>query len=123
MIFPHFFIVLVSIDYCYGFVFSVVTNDSDESSSKNENATSTEILDSVLKQLHKLNSEKRRRILDILKDDDENTKKVKHPKVFKEKKAKGTSDEKSIEDEVEILDMNEPKMGTYKRKRSKNLPE
>lgn len=90
---------------------SVVKADSDDSSPESKSKTSDEIMDDVLKQLKLLDANKKRQILEILRNNtnpDRSTRK-------KVPKNKATS---SLEDEVEILDMSEQKMGTYKRKRS-----
>lgn len=87
---------------------------------ENANATSSEILEDVLKQLDKLGTEKRNQVLKKLKgsvahkNDDEATDKS-------QKATKKSTDSETVQDEVEILDLNEPKMGTYKRKRSELL--
>lgn len=86
--------------------------------------TSNEILEDVLKQLDKLGSDKRKKILKKLAASNIIT----DPDIQKSEEAMSTSpkpktvDAKKsheIQDEVEILDLHEPKMGTYKRKRSK----
>lgn len=91
------------------------------------NATSSEILEDVLKQLDKLGTEKRNQILKKLKgsvahqNDDEATDQhvsSASPKSQKASVTKKPTDSETVQDEVEILDLNEPKMGTYKRKRS-----
>lgn len=97
----------------------MVKADSDDSSSESKTKTSDEIMNDVLKLLKKLDADKKRQIMEILRNrskaedgidtnPDRNTRK----KVPKNKAAS------SLEDEVEILDMSEQKMGTYKRKRS-----
>lgn len=84
-------------------------------------------MDDVLKQLNKLDSTKRNKILSILKKEEQSTeengsqRKLKlKPKSAKQVHEKGTEVDASVADEVEILDFNEDKskMGTYKRKRS-----
>lgn len=105
------------IQYIQTSLFSSVVKVDSSSSSESGPKTSDEIMDDVLKQLKKLNADKKQQILDILKNPsaveaaNANTSKNKR----KGPKNKATS---SLEDEVEILDMSEPKMGTYKRKRS-----
>lgn len=103
--------------------FSVVTVNDDENI--NVNATSNEILEDVLKQLGKLGSDKRNRILKKLKGSigqAVNVEDTTEPSISKksEKLVSTTkpTDTESIQDEVEMLDLNEPKLGTYKRKRS-----
>lgn len=69
----------------------------------------------------KLGTEKRNQILKKLrgsianKDDQQESTSPKSQKLTTNKKS---TDSESDQDEVEILDLNEPKMGTYKRKRS-----
>lgn len=98
--------------------YSVVKADSGDSSSESKPETSDEIMNDVLKQLKKLDAGKRRQILDILRnrstgeDAHSNTDKNTRKKVPRNKAGS------SLEDEVEILDMSEQKMGIYKRKRS-----
>ncbi|XP_031641099.1 uncharacterized protein LOC116352550 [Contarinia nasturtii] len=87
----------------------------------NVNATSDEILEDLLKQLDKLGQVKRNRILQRLKGPVPNNDDVKEtntaPTLEKVPTVKPTSDAEPIQDEVEILEMHEPKLGTYKRKR------
>lgn len=96
----------------------VKADSESSSSSESKSKTSDEIMDNVLKQLKKLDAGKKRRILDILKNrptgDDTNLNLDKNAR----KKATKNKASSSLEDEVEILDMSEQKMGTYKRKRS-----
>lgn len=85
------------------------TSSSSSSNSKGEkhekkNATSAEVMDEMVKKFKGLNSEKRRKILELLSEDNP-------------KKAAVKNGDKSLEDEVEILDISEQKMGIYKRKR------
>lgn len=104
---------------------SIVASITSDEHVENENATSSEIMDDVLKQLNKLGIERRNRILNMFKKE-ETTESGAHksrpvPKPSNVPGSKETILDASIEDEVEILDLNEPKMGKYKRKRSKNL--
>lgn len=89
--------------------------------------TSNEILEDVLKQLDKLGTEKRKQILKKLVSSNiieelemDKSEKIldasSEPTIVDANKSQATE---SIQDEVEILDLHEPKMGTYKRKRSK----
>lgn len=103
--------------------FSVVSINDEE----NVNATSSEILEDVLKQLNKLGTEKRNQILKKLKSSvaDTSDKEVANQKdtnptskTQKLSDIKKATDTESVQDEVEILDLHEPKLGTYKRKRS-----
>lgn len=95
----------------------------DENS--NPNATSSEIVEDVLSRLNRLDAEKRDRILNALNKQRETTEisdKLKtagetNSKIPATKRPK--NGDSSAQDEVEILDLNERKMGTYKRKRSK----
>lgn len=104
--------------------FSVVSVKDDENI--NANATSSEILEDVLKQLDKLGTDKRNRILKKLKgslalqgtDVEETTERSTMPKLEKFVSTEKVTDTESIQDEVEMLDLHEPKMGSYKRKRS-----
>lgn len=104
----------------------VTAKDDDE----HANATSSEILADVLEQLEKLGTEKRNIVLNKLKaanlianTDDIQTNEKKQssasPKSAVKPHEQQASDADQIQDEVEILDMDEPKMGIYKRKRSK----
>lgn len=100
---------------------------------ENTNATSSEILAEVLKQLEKLGSEKRNQILKRLKGsllltdaanvDGTTSEKVMSATTLKTVKVAANTmlDTELIQDEVEMLDLHEPKMGTYKRKRSEYL--
>lgn len=104
------------------FDFSVVPMNDEE----NANATSSEILDEVLKQLDKLGAEKRSKILKKLNGS--SNEKVRQKSSISPKSEKlAASIKKSADtdsqDEVEVLDFDEPKLGTYKRKRSKILIE
>lgn len=99
--------------------------EDDEIGKKTAAETSSEILEDVLRQLDKLGSEKRKHILNklavsnvIADSDDKNLDKIRSttPRVTSAKQSRETE---SIQDEVEILDLHEPKLGTYKRKRSK----
>lgn len=103
--------------------FSAILMNDEE----NVNATSSEILQDVLKQLDKLGTEKRNQILKKLKssvanknDEEEIDQQVSSTseKLQSSIVSKKTSNLESVQDEVEMLDLNEPKMGTYKRKRS-----
>lgn len=103
--------------------FRVVSINDEE----NANATSSEILEDVLKQLDKLGTDKRNQILKKLKasvahnKDSEATDQYVSSTSPKSEKVGATTkstDSETVQDEVEILDLNEPKMGTYKRKRS-----
>lgn len=113
--------------------FRIVVNSSEELSSSDEggsseghaNATSSEILADVLEQLKKLGPEKRNIVLDKLKVDGL----IKHSDGGQKQSSTSIKStvashvEKQLESEdnqgeVEILDLDEPKMGTYKRKRS-----
>lgn len=81
--------------------------------------TSSEILDDVLKQLDKLSPEKRKKVLDRL-----NAANLIALKTQTKQISPSTTETQKIstegsQDEVEILDMHEPKMGSYKKKRSK----
>lgn len=103
----------------------VAANDDDE----HANETSSEILADVLEQLKKLGTEKRNIVLNRLKAanlianaDGIQTNDQKHstsPKSAGKPHEQKALDAEQIQDEVEILEMDEPKMGTYKRKRSK----
>lgn len=88
------------------------------SSSESELKTSDEIMDHILKQMKRLNAGKKRQILEILKNrptgDDANL----NAGMGTRKKTPRNKASSSLEDEVEILDMSDQKMGTYKRKRS-----
>lgn len=101
--------------------------ENDENGKKNAAETSNEILDDVLRQLDKLSTDKRKQILNklavsnlIADSDIKNLDKITSttPK-SKVTSAKQSREAESIQDEVEILDLHEPKLGTYKRKRSK----
>lgn len=106
--------------------FSVIVVNDEE----NVNATSSEILADVLKQLDKLNSEKRNQILKRLKGSLQLTDAATVGGMTSEKAVSTTTlkslkvtssakpEAESIQDEVEMLDLHEPKLGTYKRKRS-----
>lgn len=95
--------------------------------------TSSEILEDVLKQLDKLGSDKRKQILNklaasnLITDPDLKNQVQEFAASQKSTGAKGkstasiTTTTEPIQDEVEILDLHEPKLGTYKRKRSKSL--
>lgn len=104
----------------------VTAKDDDE----HANVTSSEILADVLEQIGKLGTEKRNIVLNKLKaanlienNDDIQTDGQKHSSASSKSAGKPheqqASDAEEIQDEVEILDMDEPKMGIYKRKRSK----
>lgn len=117
----NFEIFLNKIDEKIWFYFDFSVNDDDE---ENADETSNEILEDVLKQLDKLGTEKRNQILKKLrgsiankdnKDDQQESTSPKSQKLTTNKNSE------SDQDEVEILDLNEPKMGTYKRKRSEFL--
>lgn len=83
-----------------------------------KNATSQEILDEVIAKLHLLDSEKRSLILDILRKQHVPSNRTADGKaVVEDMKA-----DSAVDDEVEILEMDEPKLGKYKRKRSKCWP-
>lgn len=102
--------------------FSVVPMNDEE----NSNATSSEIFEEVLKQLDKLGAEKRSKILKKLNgSSNEKVRQKSSPSPKSEKftaAIKKPADTES-QDEVEVLDFDEPKLGTYKRKRSKILLE
>lgn len=86
---------------------AAVPNDKEE-----KNSTSQELLDEVLRKLDLLDADKRSRILEILK---------RQHAPANQTGSKGIEDMKAdqgVDDEVEILDMDEPKLGKYKRKRS-----
>lgn len=100
--------------FCY---FSSVAAKEEE----NTNATSDEILEDVMKQLDKLGPKKRNRILQRLKGTTNQLETNTAPTSAKLTMAKPTSNAESIQDEVEILELHEPKLGTYKRKRSKTI--
>lgn len=86
------------------------------------NETSSEILEDVLRQVDKLGPEKRKQILkkliasNLISDSNDNVTKAPNKS---QQIVKNPEEGESVQDEVEILDLNEPKMGTYKRKRSK----
>lgn len=82
------------------------SSSSDSKKSGERNATSTEVFDDMVKKLKSLNSEKRRKIMDMLSGENRREQQKKSPQPADD------------EDEVEILDISEPKMGIYKRKRS-----
>lgn len=79
-----------------------------------KNVTSQEILDEIIQKLHLLDSEKRGMILSILKKQHIPANKTADGRVVEDMKA-----DSAVDDEVEILEMEEPKLGKYKRKRSK----
>lgn len=87
------------------------------------NATSSEILEDVLKRLSQLDNNKRNKILNVLNEQSKNTKTNERMQSSLEPSGtkKPRNGDASAQDEVEILDMKEEKMGTYKRKRSKCL--
>lgn len=93
-------------------IVAAVPNDKEE-----KNSTSQELLDEVLRKLDLLDADKRSRILEILK-------RQHAPANQTGSKGAGIEDMKpdqGVDDEVEILDMDEPKLGKYKRKRSRWL--
>lgn len=109
-------------------IFRIISANDDEYM----NATSSEILEDVLKQLDKLGSEKRNQILKKLKGslptkdvnnaDDTVSGSAASSTTPKSDNVISTTrqDTESIQDEVEMLDLHEPKLGTYKRKRSES---
>lgn len=125
-------IYLISFSFRICLTSTVALNEDDDKVVKSENTpeTSSEILDDVLKQLDKLSISKRKQILKKLSVSNlitdlnvENTEKTTNisPKLKPMSKTKHSPEIEPIQDEVEILDLHEPKMGTYKRKRSKSL--
>lgn len=108
------------------FLIRIVAESDDENEHSKE--TSSEILADVLKQLKKLGTEKRNIVLDKLKaadligndiEDDYRKPPSSSPKMTDTLNERIDLDAGTIQDEVEILDLDEPKMGTYQRKRSK----
>lgn len=96
--------------------------DSDEKKSENsesQSLTSDEIMVDVLKQLKKLDADKKQQILDILRNRSDDDKPISNKNT--RKKMPKNKSRTPLEDEVEILDMSEQKMGTYKRKRSMKI--
>lgn len=94
----------------------MLTADSDDSSVESKPKTSTEIMDDILKQLKMLDADKKRQIWNVLMEDSKPIYKTNTSSILPEIKVSS-----SIEDEVEILDLSERKMGTYKRKRSTEI--
>lgn len=80
-----------------------------------KNATSQEILDEVIRKLHLLDTDKRRLILNMLKKPHTSVNGTNNEKLILE----DMKTDLAVDDEVETLDMDEPKLGKYKRKRSK----
>lgn len=79
-----------------------------------KNGTSShELLDEVIKKLHMLGADKRSIILDMLRKQEKPEDNAK----LKSADMKKSDDQSAVDDEVEILDMDEPKLGKYKRKR------
>lgn len=84
--------------------------------------TSSEILDDVLKQLDKLSLEKRKKVLDrliaanLIGSDLKTQTKPTSASTTEAHRKKSTE---GFQDEIEILNLREPKMGSYKNKRSK----
>lgn len=86
------------------------------------NETSSEILEDVLKQLDKLSPGKRKKVLDRLTAANvigaelkTQTKQI----TTSTTETHRTKPTEASQDEVEILDLHNPKMGIYKKKRSK----
>lgn len=73
--------------------------------------SSQELLEEVLRKLELLDNGKRSIILSTLRKQAKNNKTA--PVGVEDMKP-----DQAVDDEVEILDMDEPKMGKYKRKRS-----
>lgn len=105
-----------------------IVAESDDDDNEHSKETSSEILADVLKQLKKLGTDKRTIVLNKLKatdligndiDDDYREPSSSSPKMADTLNERTDLDSETIQDEVEILDMDEPKMGTYQRKRSK----
>lgn len=105
-----------------------IVAESDDDDNEHSKETSSEILADVLKQLKKLGTDKRNIVLNKLKatdligndiDDDYRKPSSSSPKMADTLNERTDLDSETIQDEVEILDMDEPKMGTYQRKRSK----
>lgn len=108
----------------------IVAERDDENENEHSKETSSEILADVLKQLKKLGTAKRNIVLDKLKaadligndiDDGYRKPSSSSPKMTDTHKERTALDAETIQDEVEILDLDEPKMGTYQRKRSKSI--
>lgn len=73
-------------------------------------------------QLDKLGSDKRKKVLDRLiaaNVIDSELKMREKPTSTSPTKVSGRKSTEATQDEVEILDLHEPKMGAYKKKRSK----
>lgn len=110
-----------------------MTKDDDKQVNDNAKRTSSSDLsvEDVLKKINKLNPDKRNQLLNLLRNNattldngDIDSILASGANGTTEKPVKKLQNENvriegSIEDEVEILDMDEPKMGKYKRKRSK----
>lgn len=80
--------------------------------------TSSEILDDVLKQLEKLSPEKKKKVLDRLTAANVigSDSKLQNAPTTETHEKRPTE---ASQDEVEILNLHNPKMGIYKMKRSK----
>lgn len=91
-------------------------------SASNIPETSSEILDDVLKQLDKLSPENRKKVLDRLTTANligSNSKAQAKQTVASTTEAHREKSTDDSQDEVEILDLHKPKMGSYRKKRSK----
>lgn len=103
---------------------SIKSSTAGLNSAPNVPETSSEILDDVLKQLDKLSPQSRKKVLDRLTtanligaDLKTQTQTKQTSPSTTEAHRKNPTD--GSQDEVEILDLHEPKMGSYKKKRSK----
>lgn len=96
--------------------------DYNSEAATNTLETSSEILDDILKQLDKLSPEKRKKVLDrltaanVIGADLKSQTKQTAASTTETHRTKPTE---ASQDEVEILDLHNPKMGIYKKKRSK----
>lgn len=112
------------------------TATGDKKPIDNTNSTASDLsVEDVLKKINNLNPDKRNRLMNLLRknatdndeiddvlavvSDEDVEVKTKKPKTGKKMESSKSKTGESIEDEVEILEIDEPKMGTYKRKRSK----